>query len=153
MSSKVEPVPNEIVEQELVAPAQTALRHRLSAVAVFAATALLFLAACTSKNADALPGMNVDENLAIMDANAAENANLMTGNPSNSNAGSAVDLSNRPDRSSDERSTSVAPANPRGQDRLGEINGTETDGGRPSDNDGTGGNQVGNDDENPNDVQ
>lgn len=43
---------------------------------VLAATALLMAAACSSKNPDALTGMNLDENAAMMDANASVEANL-----------------------------------------------------------------------------
>jgi hypothetical protein len=152
MSSKVEPIPTAVtVEQELVAPACRRLRCRAFASAVFGASALFFVSACTSKNPDALPGTNVDENLAIMDANAAENASGPTLNSSDSNAVSMNDSSNRQDRSGGERPATKAPRSPTIQ--SGEINSVETGADGPPDRDETGGNQVGNDEGIQNDVQ
>lgn len=53
------------------------------------ASALLVLAACSSRNPDALTGLNVDENAAMMDANAAVEANLADANGAPSNAAAA----------------------------------------------------------------
>jgi len=151
MSNKVEPVLTAISdeEQELVAPAHRGLRR--GAFAVLGASALFFVGACSSKNPDVLSGINVDENLAMMDANAAENTGVTTNNSSESNSPSAGDVSNRQDRSGDERSATKPPLVPRS--RLGEINSVETGSDAPPNRDETDGNQVGNDEGIPNDIR
>jgi hypothetical protein len=58
--------------------------------------ALVLVAACSSRNPDALTGMNLDENLAVMDANASANVD-------------ATDVVNA-DESSSDRSSEVAAA-------------------------------------------
>ncbi|MGE5562815.1 MAG: hypothetical protein ACM3ZV_05825 [Bacillota bacterium] len=50
--------------------------------AAAATLALLSLTACSSKNPDTLIGMNLDENAAMMDANASVEANLGGADPS-----------------------------------------------------------------------
>ncbi|HEY8434136.1 MAG TPA: hypothetical protein VIK68_05920 [Sphingomicrobium sp.] len=52
--------------------------------------ALLAVAGCSSKNPDALTGMNLDENAAMMDANASVDANLASANASESSSTSDV---------------------------------------------------------------
>jgi hypothetical protein len=153
MSSKVEPVPIAISDEEKegVAPADRGLRRSAFAAAVLGASALFFVSACSSKNPDALPGMNVDENLAMMDANAAANTNVTANTSSEPNSPSAGGVSNRQERSGDERSPTKAPPNQ--LSRVSEINSVETGSDGPPDRDETDGNQVGNDEGDPNDVQ
>jgi hypothetical protein len=59
---------------------QSALHHRGRPVA--AVLAALLLSACSSKNPDSLIGMNVDENLAMTDANEMSDADLVVSNTS-----------------------------------------------------------------------
>ena len=59
-------------------------------VGALAAFALIVLAACSSKNPDALTGMNLDENAAMMDANASVDANLASANAGESTSTSDV---------------------------------------------------------------
>lgn len=55
-------------------------RARVVVASAVAGCALLLLGACSSRNPDTLIGMNVDENAAMMDANAAVEANLTDAN-------------------------------------------------------------------------
>jgi hypothetical protein len=61
--------------------------HKQLWVSAAAASALLLLGACSSRNPDALTGMNVDENLAMM--NADENADANASNVGTSEASEA----------------------------------------------------------------
>ena len=56
---------------------------------LLAAAAVAALGACSSKNPDTLVGMNLDENGAMMDANAAVDANLASTNSATSDGGNA----------------------------------------------------------------
>jgi hypothetical protein len=68
---------------------QSALHHRGKPVA--AVLAALLLSACSSKNPDSLIGMNVDENLAMTDANEMSNADLTDRNTSGARDSAAAD--------------------------------------------------------------
>jgi hypothetical protein len=89
MSSKAELVPIAVVEY-LHAPSGAATRPRRRTIgpAAIASLAALLVGACSSKNQDSLPGVNVDENLAMMNAEKSVNSNLDMRNESESNSGS-----------------------------------------------------------------
>ena len=107
-----------------------------------AALAVLLVSGCSSKNPDALTGMNVDENLAIM--NAEESSAVNSGATHVSDTTSSPHKGNsRSDRSAD---GFAATARERGQltnqEGSAEVNsvGASSDG--PSDQEGAGFNQV-----------
>jgi hypothetical protein len=99
------------------------------------ALAVLLLGACSSKNPDSLIGMNVDENLAMMDANASADANASTAAVSDMNAVSAEASSNRSDQTRDAQTDKSASSGER--QRATEVNAVEPDADTPSDEDQT----------------
>ena len=70
-------------------------------VATAVSFALLALTACSSKNPDTLVGMNLDENAAMMDANATVDANLAGTNGSANAAASEQSATTAADTSRD----------------------------------------------------
>lgn len=91
---------------------------------ILMASALL-VSACSSKNPDTLVGMNVDENLAMMDANAVDEANSVDANVSRAHAASTAAPINRSNSSRD-AATSKARAETRSgdQESAAEFNAT-----------------------------
>jgi hypothetical protein len=100
--------------------------------------ALLTLPACSSGNPDALTGMNVDENAAMMDANAAVEANLADANAepadaassngtSEAKTGSATDAADNntaakpPERARTGREVNAASSNSRSSAELNDM--------------------------------
>jgi len=74
----------------------------------FAASALLIVTACgSSKNPDTLVGKNLDENAAMMDANASVDANIASANATQAESPTATATANH-----SEASNATAPANP-----------------------------------------
>jgi hypothetical protein len=102
-----------------------------------AVLAVLLVSGCSSKNPDALTGLNVDENLAIMDANGSSNVNAEATSVSETNAAPRGDADNRSGRSVD---ATAATANEQGklnnQERSAEINVVGTSSGSPPDQEG-----------------
>ena len=72
--------------------------------------ALLAVAGCSSKNPDALTGMNLDENAAMMDANASVDANLASANASESSSTSDVQANHASNASANAAAPKLAHA-------------------------------------------
>lgn len=113
-------------------------RGRALAATLAGAVAALLLAACHSKNPDSLIGMNVDENLAVMDANAVD--------------ANATDSGAAPAQASTDQSDETAAAAPnRGNSAVSqtspELNAIEPEPDNPPAEDQT--NQVENDQQPP----
>jgi hypothetical protein len=96
--------------------------------------AALLLGACSSKNPDSLIGMNLDENLAIMNADENAGAEVTAPNVSANETSSAA------------RSSTATTAN------ANEVNAARTAEENPPDESETGANQAGNEGEQPNGV-
>jgi len=110
-------------------------------IAIAAAAAMLLGGGCSSKNPDALTGMNLDENLAMMNAD-----NMTDGNASEAAATPANSTSNR----SSPISPRVAVAE--GAKGSPEGNTAANRAENLPDLDETGANQIGNDEDTPNAV-
>lgn len=100
---RIEVDPVEIPETLLFQ--RPASHHRHKPVAAVLAT--LLLAACSSKNPDSMVGMNVDENLAMMDANQMSHSDVVTMNTPESKDSAAA--SNRSSSGSVRRANESAP--------------------------------------------
>jgi hypothetical protein len=102
----------------------------------------LIVSACSSKNPDTLVGMNVDENLAMMDANAVDEANGVDASVSPADTASASAPINQSNSSRD-ATTSKARTRTRSEDQEGA---TEFNAGanQPSVSEDADTNQVGN---------
>src|SRR4051794_30793218 len=87
-------------------PSRRRRRPGIACGAVVGTLAALLAGACSSKNPDSLIGMNVDENLAVMDANASMNVVAATSNASGSDA-----LSKNISNQGSDRSQSSRPSN------------------------------------------
>lgn len=122
------------------------------AVAVFA---LVLVSACSSKNPDSLIGMNLDENAAMMDANAASEATIA----SDSNEGAAANsasasqaAANAPATQSANHPGTTADDNNARKERASasqEPSAEPTDVGQPEDQSDASPNQVGNEEDPP----
>lgn len=108
-------------------------------VAIAAAAAVLLLGGCSSKNPDALTGMNLDENLAMMNAD-----NMTDGNASGASSTTANSTSNR----SSPISPRVAVAE--GAKGSPEVNTAANRVGNSLQADEAGANQTGDDEDMPN---
>jgi hypothetical protein len=109
-----------------VAIARTALLERSASHRrrrpTAAALAALLLSACSSKNPDSLIGMNVDENLAMMDANEMSPANLVAANTTG-----ATDSASAGSRSSNQSASAAKERLARSSDgSLTEVNADES---------------------------
>jgi len=105
------------------------MRIKVKSAACVAAAIVALLSACSSKNQDSLIGTNVDENLAMMDANASSEPNMAATNVAHT-ARPPADTAN--DRSVQPSGAAAASSNSRGsgadQERPEEMNalGSET---------------------------
>ena len=157
MRTKVETIPIALVEKEgvQIAPFQQADVHRRGsalAAAVLGLFAVLLIGACSSKNPDALTGMNVDENLAMMDANASSDGNVTAGSLSDTSATSNRAATDRADQSGDAAARTDARATSGDQQRSAEINAGGTDADDQADDEESSANQAQDDEEAPNGV-
>ena len=113
---------------------------------VLAALAILLVSGCSSKNPDALTGMNVDENLATMNANATSQINTEATNVSKTNGASPQDANGS-------AGSAAATRHGRGQrnnqERSAEVNAVAAISDNPADQESNGPNQVQNQEEPP----
>jgi len=89
---------------------------------LLAAAAVFALGACSSKNPDALTGMNLDENAAMMDANASVDANLASTNATSTNEAQASSASDAQSNHASEASANSAAPKPAQSSHPTEIN-------------------------------
>jgi hypothetical protein len=115
---------------------------------VVAASALLTAAACSSKNPDTLVGKNLDENAAMMDANASVAANLAGADASQANAKYELGTTDRSGANATSPAKPAMPAKPpRHSGQASAIDNNVETSSPPNDVDR---NQVGNDVDMPN---
>ena len=154
MRIEVEPIPIAATGQEraqflLIQQSNPAWRRPKSVAAALLTTlGLLLASACSSKNPDALTGLNVDENLAMMDANSSSNAaaNMDASQPSGASAGA---FNNRSDRS-DNAPLATGKSRARSLNQELETNAIGTEPDEAPEPGETGESQVGNTDQVPN---
>jgi hypothetical protein len=119
------------------------IRVKLVVTPLASLLAALLVSGCSSRNPDSLVGMNLDENLAMMDANASSEANAAPTAASDSNAA--------PAHASSDHAAQPAPSATSNADEQhsATANATETE--NPPE-DQTTANQVENEDEPPNGI-
>jgi len=120
------------------------IRVKLVVTPLASLLAALLVSGCSSRNPDSLVGMNLDENLAMMDANASSEANTAPTAASDSNAASAHASSDHAAQSNASAAAGDADEQP-----SATANATETE--NPPE-DQTTANQVENEDEPPNGI-
>jgi len=128
-------------------PSRRRRRPGIACGAVVGTLAALLAGACSSKNPDSLIGTNVDENLAVMDANASLNVVAATTNASGSNAPS-TSISNQ----GSDRSQSARPSNEDKKEDTAGADALGADADNASGDEVVGSNEIDNGDEPQNGV-
>jgi len=143
-------VPQEHFQLEPIEKRDASRRRSASSWVVIGASVVLLLAGCSSKNPDALMGLNVDENLAMMNANSSSGANSMVANASTAATTSAQGAGNQSDRSADTAPKARSRGRSDDQQPSAQINAIGPDADNPADISDNTQNQVGNEDQPPN---